>query len=61
MHTDPKEKNEDEILDKTLRPKRFEEYFGQEKIKKNLNILLKAAKQRSDNPDHLLLYGGSGL
>jgi len=61
MHTNPEEKNEDEILDKTLRPKRFGEYFGQEKIKKNLNILLKAAKQRSDSPDHVLLYGGSGL
>lgn len=61
MHTNPKEQNEDQILDKTLRPYTFEEYFGQEKIKKNLKVLLQAAKQRSESVEHILLYGGSGL
>jgi len=61
MFTDPSLQNEDQFLDKTLRPERFEEYFGQEKIKKNLNILLKAAKQRKESAEHILLYGGSGL
>ncbi|MBU3922894.1 Holliday junction branch migration DNA helicase RuvB [Patescibacteria group bacterium] len=61
MQTDPKENIEDEILDRTLRPNRFEEYFGQEKIKNNLNTLLQAAKQRKDSPEHILLYGQSGL
>ena len=61
MHTDPRQQNEDKSLDKTLRPYRFEEYFGQEKIKKNLKILLEAAKQRGDSPEHILLHGGSGL
>jgi len=61
MHTDPKEKNEDQILDKTLRPSRFEDYFGQEKTKQNLRILLTAAKQREEATEHILLYGGSGL
>jgi Holliday junction DNA helicase RuvB len=61
MYTDPKERKEDEILDKTLRPYRFEEYFGQEKIKKNLKILLQAAKQRGEAVEHILLHGGSGL
>ncbi|MBD3282340.1 MAG: Holliday junction branch migration DNA helicase RuvB [Candidatus Portnoybacteria bacterium] len=61
MHTNPEEKNEDFKLDKTLRPDSFSEYFGQEKIKKNLNILLEAAKQRGESAEHVLLYGGSGL
>jgi len=61
MYTNPKEQNEDQILDKTLRPLNFEEYFGQEKIKKNLKILLEAAKQRNEAVEHILLYGGSGL
>jgi len=61
MFTDPRLQNEDKSLDRTLRPHTFEEYFGQEKIKKNLKILLQAAKQRDETIDHLLLYGGSGL
>lgn len=61
MFTDPRPQNEDQTLDKTLRPNKFEEYFGQEKIKKNLRVLLQAAKQRSEAIEHVLLYGGSGL
>lgn len=61
MLVNPKEQKEDEILDQTLRPYRFEEYFGQEKIKKNLKILLQAAKQRGEAAEHILLHGGSGL
>ena len=59
--TDPRPQNEDKTLDKTLRPYSFGEYFGQEKIKKNLKILLEAAKQRGEAVEHILLYGGSGL
>jgi Holliday junction DNA helicase RuvB len=61
MFVNPKEQVEDKILDRTLRPYKFEEYFGQEKIKKNLKILLQAAKQRKEAVEHILLYGGSGL
>ena len=61
MLVNPKEQKEDKILDQTLRPYRFEEYFGQEKIKKNLKILLQAAKQRGEAVEHILLHGGSGL
>ena len=61
MLVNPKERNEDKILDRTLRPNKFGEYFGQEKIKRNLKILIEAAKQRGDNPEHLLIYGSSGL
>jgi len=61
MHTDPHSKEEDQKLDSTLRPLSFNEYVGQEKVKKNLKILIQAAKQRKESIDHILLYGGSGL
>lgn len=44
-----------------LRPKVFEEYFGQEKIKQNLKIFIEAAKQRKEPIDHVLLAGPPGL
>ncbi len=49
------------FLDQTLRPSRFDDYVGQETIKKNLRILLQAAKERSHPPEHLLFYGPPGL
>lgn len=48
-------------LDSTLRPEKFTDYIGQEVIKKNLNILLTAAKERNAPPEHILLYGPPGL
>ncbi|MEN9551796.1 MAG: hypothetical protein RI935_173 [Candidatus Parcubacteria bacterium] len=48
-------------LDSTLRPDTFDEYIGQEVIKKNLSILLTAAKERGTPPEHILLYGPPGL
>ncbi|MBU2539703.1 Holliday junction branch migration DNA helicase RuvB [Patescibacteria group bacterium] len=52
---------EDEILDSALRPNNWEEYIGQESIKQNIKIIVTAAKQRNQSPDHLLLCGNSGL
>jgi len=49
------------FLDQTLRPSRFNEYIGQETIKKNLKILLQAAQERSHPPEHILFYGPPGL
>lgn len=48
-------------LDRTLRPLQWEEYIGQEAIKKNLSILLGAARERGHPPEHLLFYGPPGL
>ncbi len=48
-------------LDSTLRPEKFSDYVGQEVIKKNLHILLTAAKERNAPPEHILLYGPPGL
>ena len=53
--------NDDEILDSSLRPKNWADYVGQEKIKENIKVIIDAAKQRGQSPDHLLLYGNSGL
>ncbi len=61
MNTDPRKQQEDQNLDTSLRPLNFDEYIGQNKIKKSLKILIEAAKQRGEVTDHLLFYGGSGL
>lgn len=52
---------EEKVLDQKLRPTLWDEYVGQEPIKKNLHILLKAAKERNHIPEHLLFYGPPGL
>jgi Holliday junction DNA helicase RuvB len=51
----------DSYLDQTLRPKVWDEYIGQKNIKDNLNILLQAAKERNQPPEHILFYGPPGL
>lgn len=58
---DKKINKEDEVLDSALRPKKWADYVGQEKVKENLRIIITAAKQRNQSPDHLLFYGNSGL
>jgi Holliday junction DNA helicase RuvB len=45
----------------TLRPRRFEEYIGQKKLKENLIVYIEAAKRRTEALDHVLLYGPPGL
>jgi len=57
----PIEHQGDEILDLSLRPKTLRDYVGQEKIKKNLEITIAAAKKRSEPIEHILLYGAPGL
>lgn len=45
----------------SLRPRKFEEYIGQDKVKDNLSIFVKAALSRGEALDHVLLYGPPGL
>jgi len=59
--TNSKEQEEDKKIDSTLRPQSFNEYIGQERIKKNLDILIRAAKKRAEPIEHILLYGPAGL
>ncbi|MBZ1356634.1 MAG: Holliday junction branch migration DNA helicase RuvB [Candidatus Nealsonbacteria bacterium] len=52
----------DYVFDSTLRPSAWSEYIGQEKIKKNVQVIIGAAKKRKESCcEHILLYGGSGL
>src|SRR3954471_1771723 len=48
-------------FEQTLRPHDFANYIGQERIKKNLQLAIKAAKKRGEPIDHVLLYGPPGL
>lgn len=45
----------------TLRPTSWDEYIGQEQIKKNLQVFIKAAKKRDESLDHVLFFGPPGL
>ncbi|HET6622836.1 MAG TPA: Holliday junction branch migration DNA helicase RuvB [Candidatus Saccharimonadales bacterium] len=51
----------EEIFENALRPKDFVNYIGQERLKNNLKLAIKAAKKRSEPLDHVLLYGPPGL
>lgn len=48
-------------IEVTLRPQRFDDYIGQERLKKNLKLAIAAAKKREEPIDHVLLYGPPGL
>ncbi|MEZ4180571.1 MAG: Holliday junction branch migration DNA helicase RuvB [Candidatus Doudnabacteria bacterium] len=52
---------EDASLDLTLRPQSLTEFIGQQTIKDNLSVVIKAAKMRQENIEHMLLYGPPGL
>jgi len=53
--------NEDIEIEVSLRPKTLSAYIGQDKVKENLNVFIKAAKGRKESLDHILLYGPPGL
>ena len=59
--TGPDAVPEDFESDNSLRPRTMEEYVGQETVKSNLAVFIKAAKARDDTLDHVLLYGPPGL
>ncbi len=52
---------EERTLESTVRPRRLDEFAGQERVKENLAILIDAARARSEPVDHILLYGPPGL
>ncbi len=53
--------NGEEQLERTIRPKRFDDYVGQTAVTDNLKIYIQAAKQRGESLDHVLFYGPPGL
>ena len=56
------ERFDDEVsYEVTLRPSSWDEYIGQEKIKKNLKVFIEASKKRDEALDHVLFFGPPGL
>lgn len=53
--------SEDVDIENSLRPKKLDDYLGQEKAKELLKIFIEAAKNRNEPLDHVLLYGPPGL
>ena len=52
---------DDLALERSLRPRKLNDYIGQQKVKDSLLILIEAARQRSDAVDHILFSGPPGL
>ncbi|NEE20461.1 Holliday junction branch migration DNA helicase RuvB, partial [Streptomyces sp. SID7499] len=52
---------EDTAVEAALRPKDLEEFVGQEKVREQLDLVLKAARARGATADHVLLSGAPGL
>lgn len=52
---------QEEVFENTLRPHDFKNYVGQDRLKKNLQLAITAAKKRGEPLDHILLYGPPGL
>ena len=52
---------EDDAQDEGLRPKRLDDYIGQDRIREQLHVAIEATKQRGEALDHTLLYGPPGL
>lgn len=55
------EEPEEQVIENTLRPRDFENYIGQEHLKKNVKLAIDAAKKRDEPLDHVLLHGPPGL
>ncbi|MDA1477418.1 Holliday junction branch migration DNA helicase RuvB [Bacillus changyiensis] len=53
--------NDESVIEQSLRPQKLSQYIGQNKVKENLKVFIKAAKMRGETLDHVLLYGPPGL
>lgn len=56
-----RERRQEDADEATLRPTRWAEFFGQQRVKENLQVFIAAARTRRDALDHVLLYGPPGL
>ena len=59
--TEPQAQDQDLVLDVSLRPRRLDDFVGQEEVKQNLRVFIAAARQRGEVLDHVLLHGPPGL
>lgn len=55
------EEPEEQVIENTLRPRDFDNYIGQDRLKKNIKLAIQAAKKRDEPLDHVLLHGPPGL
>ena len=53
--------HEDEAIEASIRPKRLDEYLGQQPVREQMKIYIEAAKQRGEAMDHVLIFGPPGL
>lgn len=58
---EPESNQEDSEVELSLRPQFLRQYIGQDKVKQELTVYIKAAKKRDEALDHVLLYGPPGL
>jgi Holliday junction DNA helicase RuvB len=58
---EPDQNDDDVQLDRSLRPLRFDDFVGQDRIKENLRVFIEAAKGRGEALDHVLFCGPPGL
>jgi len=54
-------KSEDDAFDRAIRPRALADYIGQAAVKKQMDIFIKAARQREEALDHVLIFGPPGL
>ncbi len=59
--TTPQPIEEDIVVEKSLRPSCLTEFIGQEEMVANLKVYIESARRRSENLDHVLLFGPPGL
>ena len=57
----PVAEGEEQAIEAALRPKRLDEFVGQQRVREQLSLVLQSAVRRGRTPDHIMLSGGPGL
>ena len=57
----PQETRDDELIDRSVRPQSLQDYVGQPQVSEQMDIFIRAARQRGDALDHTLIFGPPGL
>jgi Holliday junction DNA helicase RuvB len=57
----PEAEDDERLVEAALRPRRLDEFVGQERVREQLSLVLESAKRRGRPPDHVLLSGAPGL
>ena len=58
---DPAETREEAALEATIRPRRLDDYLGQQPVREQMKVAIEAAKRRGEAMDHVLIFGPPGL